>query len=607
MSEPAKNTNLPSPESYSPKKPRLAEMMKGLNEKMINQENLPKTKIIENIMSPDEPWTGSCGYLLCFTSMFMHLERHTVDYYNDIATITDENGYFNPEADIARSNREHIYRAFLTATGMGLVTTWKPEGRIHDTEAAKDFIPRSMKLAGYEYEIIRAADKSALMDKIKLMIYADVPVLARYDYGWELIIGYDSEADTVIFRKGGGTDTEEDYDEDLEYLVCVTATGHKKPDIKTVISDIIETMETNGADFGPKAYYDAIDYYSDDEYFESADELTLKQEKQKVLDFFISHAEMRGFSWIGQVWRLQNRYGIKNPYDISKYLEPGSPYDIGGYCDQHHQISWGGDAVLENNPENLRKSSVRNKMIYVIYQMMENDMIVCRMYKDMIGLDTPDALVPVDRKTGKALHTLDLKAVEMTLDEIMKKVKVKSVAEIDFIKDIEPQGDVDYEVVDGILTVKSENKNIKTNTKKEYATLAIKKEFAYPLKIDMQVMTDVSNVHLYYKLGKATFEEWRHIPGNLRIGDIDLGSDFGYNYKGLVWREQYMDISWIIHRDFTAVICLSRDSFPENEVRHYGINYPYMAIKDISPGKIRFGTGKGSTITVTKLTISELE
>jgi len=101
-------------------------------------------------------------------------------------------------------------------------------------------------------------------------------------------------------------------------------------------------------------------------------------------------------------------------------------------------------------------------------------------------------------------------------------------------------------------------------------------------------------------------EEWRHLPGEMRISDIDTKLDLGHPYKGLVWIDHYMDISWIIHRDFMAVIVDGGCPYPER-VRHFGINYPYMNISDFSPGQIRFGTGKGSTITVEKLTVSELE
>ena len=79
-----------------------------------------------------------------------------------------------------------------------------------------------------------------------------------------------------------------------------------------------------------------------------------------------------------------------------------------------------------------------------------------------------------------------------------------------------------------------------------------------------------------------------------------IGLYLGYPDKGIIPVNEFIDISWIVHTNFMAVIV-------NDEVRHYGVNYPYMSIISSLNEKFRFGTPNGSTITVEKLEISELE
>ena len=549
-------------------------------------ERLPRSKTLEGVISPDEPWVGGCQYLLCFTSLLMHTEKHNgnTDFFADPKTRDDFNGNlgFNGDNGIALMNRERIYKVFLTVTGMGLANSWRSNGNPFSYEVAKDYVARSMSFAGYEYEVVENTGKDVVMAKIRVAINSNVPVLARYKSEWELVIGYDIDKDTLTIRKGGGSVSVKDYADGVEYLVCVTGTDREKSDLKTVISGIIETMETGGEGFGPQAYYEAIEYFSNDEFFENADDDTLKKaRKHQVYDFFVGHAEARGFSGMGFSWRFMNR----NTADMTDTL-----HELGVSGDQHHQIAWSGDHLC-GEFGNLRDRSVRQAMIYVIYQMIENDMITCRLLKKLIGLDTPDALKPLARKTGKMLNT-QIQTKEMTVNQVMAKTKVKSIINVDFDNDLMPPDNKDWQIENGAVVIKS--------AANQENSMTVNKDFTLPFKIDMRVKTDSTNIHLYYRRGNVLLEGWRHLPGELRIADITTGLDLGYAGRCVLQVDRFMDVSWIVHRDFTAVIV-------DGEVRHYGENYPYMNIGDIPAGKIRFGAAKGSTVTVEQLAVSELE
>jgi hypothetical protein len=565
------------PESYDPRTPEIVSMVEqARNNAGIDPAALPRAMTIDGIMSPDDPWVGGCRYLLCFTPLFMHIEKSksNMDYYADPKTKEDCRDYFgfSDGSDIAQLNRERIYKVFLTVTGMGLSNAWDSAASPSTAlcESAKDYVGRSMRFSGYDYEIVRNTGKSAIMDKIKITINADTPLLARYKSGWELIIGYEEGA--VILQKKKDTQKKKDYADGLEYLVCVTDVGRERADLNTVITDIVETMEA-----GVEAYHEAAAFFADDAFFAAADRKKLKEVKQQqVCDYFIGHAEQRGFSGMGFAWRFLNRAAD----DMDAFIGTG-----GKYGDIHHQIAWGGDHVLEGDAENLRRRNVRDKLIYINYAMMENDRIICRALKEYLGMDTPDLLVPPGDKSYAQMQNYDL-----TPDEVMQKVRVKSTTSVDFSGDIKPWGKARRSKLKHALRIQSEKEG----------GFALKTEYPLPLKIDMRARSDSTNIHLYYKQGNLLIEGWRHLPGELRIADIDTTLDLGYVGKYSLPENQWIDISWIIHSDFMAVII-------DGAVYHYSTGWPYMAIGDTLPGTIRFGAAKGSTVMVEALSVSELE
>lgn len=581
-----------NPENYDPKmKPTVVNKFQELNAETVDLKDLPKTKILAEIMSPDEPWVGSCRYLLCFTSLFMHIEKHTTNYYTDETTRKDFNNNFGlsgENCELSILNRERIYKVFLTVTGMGLINHWSKTGQHQNYEVAKDYVGRSMNFAGYRYDIITDDDRSVVMDKVKRMINIDIPVLAKYKTGWELIVGYDEHDNALILRKGNDTANKKDYTDGLENLICVTDTNKEKPDWKFVVSDIIETMESNGEGIGMNGYYEAIDFLLNDDFFNQAEDETLNAIKQSLVErYFIGHAEARGFSGQGFEWCFLNRYEEANKL-ADLYNQ------ISYFGDQQHQIAWCGDTIFKMYGDDIRNRTVREKLVTVIYYMIENDMMICRLLKQLIGRNTPDVLTPHDRKTGKIYSTQIQTRDDITLQEIMKQIKVKNSVDVNLNTDIEQYGNVECAFDNGVLRVKGENGVW------DQDGIAVKNGTNYPFKVDMRVKTDNANIHLYYGKSYISFRQHQHALDSLFILDMLIGLYLGYPNKGIIPIDEFIDITWIVHHDFMAVIV-------NGEVCHYGVNYPYMSIINSLNEKFRFGTANGNTITVEKLIISELE
>ena len=309
--------------------------------------------------------------------------------------------------------------------------------------------------------------------------------------------------------------------------------------------------------------------------------------KSLIKKYFTGHAEARGFSGQGFEWRFLNRYEEANKL-ADLYNK------ISYYGDQHHQIAWCGDMIVKMYGGDIRDRSIREKLVTVIYYMIENDMIICQLLKQLIGLNTPDVLKPYDRKTGKVYSTQIVTRDDITIQEIMKQIKVKNTVKVDFNNDIEQYGNVEWKVEDGVLRIKGDNGVW------DQDGIALKKGTNYPFKVDIRVKTDSTNIHLYYGNSNISFRQHQHALDSLWIRDMLIGLYLGYPDKGIIPVNEFIDISWIVHTNFMAVIV-------NDEVRHYGVNYPYMSIISSINEKFRFGTANGSTITVEKLEISELE
>jgi hypothetical protein len=128
--------------------------------------------------------------------------------------------------------------------------------------------------------------------------------------------------------------------------------------------------------------------------------------------------------------------------------------------------------------------------------------------------------------------------------------------------------------------------------------------YSFPLRIDATIKTDSSNIRLYYKDGKVIIN-WEINKDSLRIHDILTGRGYGYNGKGRVPENEYVDIAWIIDRNETLLII-------NDELRQYDESYPYMESRAVTQNKkicepVRISAAWGSMITVKSLKVTELD
>jgi hypothetical protein len=96
---------------------------------------------------------------------------------------------------------------------------------------------------------------------------------------------------------------------------------------------------------------------------------------------------------------------------------------------------------------------------------------------------------------------------------------------------------------------------------------------------------------------------WECNKQELRVHDPVNGQPMGFN-GGYVEENREHDISWIITRDFMAVIV-------DGEVRHYRKGYDYIRFIKEEALNIKSPVGVcscwGSKVSVSKMIISELE
>ena len=128
--------------------------------------------------------------------------------------------------------------------------------------------------------------------------------------------------------------------------------------------------------------------------------------------------------------------------------------------------------------------------------------------------------------------------------------------------------------------------------------------FSFPLRIDVTVKTDSSNIRLYYKDGRVIFN-WEINRDELKIHDILTGKGYGYHGIGRVPENEYADITWVIGRSEMLV-------FVNDELRHIENDYPYMASRAVIQNKsiiepVRISAAWGSTVTLKSLKVTELK
>lgn len=579
-----------TPEDYGPKKPEIIRMVKEMRK--TEPTRLSETMILENVLSPYEPWVGGCGYLLCLTSLYMYAERGRQDFYEDRSMLADFNdnlGFGDEDSTIAALNRERIYKVLLTATGMGVFNHFDPTGTQYSHyEAAPGYLDRSMRFCGYAYEELPAVDSEMLFDCVRVSVSERIPVLAEYEDGWALIIGYDGQRAVYVLRKGEANEEREIDHAGLKRMIVVTDTNGTPADWKELLREVIDVMETDAPDLGIQGYYSLIHTLRDDAFFAdmTADE-SLKWGNTVVWSWFIQHSEARGFSGQGFEWRFLNRHE-----DANRLADLWC--QLSYYGDQHHQIGWCGYNIFTAAGNDIRPKQVRERMIEAVYHMMDNDRIMCHIMKQLVGLDTPDVLLAKDPDTGEIFDTQIRVREDASHDEMMVGIRILQTQKIDLANDLVPIGGVEPVMEDGRLVFTG------NNGIDDIAGMELKKPVTVPFLVRMRMKTTLNNVHIYFGDGCITFRKHPHTYDSLYIRDNAIGLYYGYDQQGEVEADTFFDLEWLVGKDRFAVAV-------DGEVRHYGENYPYMHMPALGTDYLRFGTADGNTLTVESMTVMELE
>ncbi len=579
-----------TPEDYGPKKPEIIRMAKNLRQKEMSL--LPDTMVLDHVLSPYEPWIGSCGYLLCLTSLYMYAEQGRCDYYEDrtlLADFNDNLGFGDEESTMAALNRERIYKVLLTATGMGLVNHFGQNGAQHmNYEETPGYLARSMRFCGYAYEEIPAGEPEMLIRSVQLSVHEGIPVLAQYEDGWALIIGYDCQRAVFVLRKGEANEEREIGCPGLIRLIVVTDTNGTPADWKELLREVIAVMEADMPGVGMQGYRALIAALRDDAFFaDMTAEESLHWGNTVVWSWFISHAEARGFSGMGFEWRFLNRHE-----DANRLADLWC--QLSYYGDQHHQIGWCGYNIFTAAGNDIRPGQVRKRMIEAVYHMMDNDRILCRILKQLIGLDTPDVLLAQDPDTGEIFDTQIRVRENVSYDDMMAGIRIRQTKEIDLAHDLEPIGGTEPALDDGRLLF------IGNNGIDDLAGMQLKMPVTVPFLVRMRMKTTRNNVHVYFGNGCITFRKHPHTYDSLYIRDNAIGLYYGYDQCGEVEADTFFDLVWLVGKDRFAVAV-------NGEVRHYGENYPYMHMPALGTDFLRFGTADGNTLTVESITVMELE
>jgi hypothetical protein len=129
------------------------------------------------------------------------------------------------------------------------------------------------------------------------------------------------------------------------------------------------------------------------------------------------------------------------------------------------------------------------------------------------------------------------------------------------------------------------------------------KAYRLPLRIDLKAKTDSTNIRLYFHRGEVIFN-WECNMPELRIHDICTGENYGYPGRGLIPQNEYVDITWIIEKEYMAVLV-------NGELRHGGTQYTYVLQQKDDPALIiedhvRVSSAWGSTVHVKSLKVREL-
>ncbi|MDR0287853.1 MAG: AraC family transcriptional regulator [Clostridiales bacterium] len=188
---------------------------------------------------------------------------------------------------------------------------------------------------------------------------------------------------------------------------------------------------------------------------------------------------------------------------------------------------------------------------------------------------------------------------EISVHHILNNAKIKKTHEIELTCLLPNDDTGTFNIYNGELTA---------TCKDDKFSLLTADEYPIPLKIDLTAKTDNTNLKLLFGKGDLTlnwqYSDWKYKLNELMIHDIITSECFGYPDKGQIKCDSYISISWIITKEFMALIL-------DGELRYYNEYLPYIThfLKNTDkPFRLKFGVAPawGSTIAVKCLCISEL-
>ena len=133
--------------------------------------------------------------------------------------------------------------------------------------------------------------------------------------------------------------------------------------------------------------------------------------------------------------------------------------------------------------------------------------------------------------------------------------------------------------------------------------LSTQEKFQFPLKINVQAKTDGTNIRLYFMNGRLILN-WENNTEQLRVRDI-ISEDAGSILYDPIKENIYTDITWILERDYTAVIIDSNVVFYSKDLNYIQElkDDPTMDLEDV----VSVSAAWGSTVHFASLTVTELD
>lgn len=124
--------------------------------------------------------------------------------------------------------------------------------------------------------------------------------------------------------------------------------------------------------------------------------------------------------------------------------------------------------------------------------------------------------------------------------------------------------------------------------------------FSLPLKIDLEAKTTDCNIRLAFHKGSVILN-WEKDRQRMPCRDVFTGELTVLESGGYLAAQEYHAISWILHTDFCALIVDGVCRFYLKKEADEQVSA--APLRDI----VRIGTAFGSTMTVRRLTVTELE